>query len=298
MSSSMALKTDLRGQLTQMATRLLSHQAVIAYACTLLLLAIIAWILGVLVWSVITPAPTVSHWVAPNVSSRHVINNNHGDHVSKLVRSDLFGNYNQESIANEAVAKNAPQTRLKLSLVGAVASNNPKLSLAVIANQGKQSTYGLGETIDGTRVTLKSVLPDRVIISNQGQDETLMLEGIDYSKMNQPSAPIKAAPSSSSDLTAIRTEISKDPQKIFQYLRLSQVMDEGKLKGYRVRPGQKRELFDSVGLKDGDIATVLNGHDLTDPSQMTALWKDALSAQEWNLSVERDGQIHDIYIEF
>ncbi|MBD1574346.1 type II secretion system protein GspC [Vibrio sp. S17_S38] len=299
MPPSMTSKMDYRGQISQITARFMSYQASISYACTLVLLALIAWFVGILFWSILTPAPSVSHWVAPSVASTHIVRNN-GDRISELTNSDLFGSYSQESVTSEPVIKDAPQTRLNLTLVGAVASNNPKLSLAVIANQGKQSTYGLGETIDGTRVTLKSVLADRAIIDNQGRDETLMLEGIDYSKLNQNSVPKTADPpkSSSADLVKIREEISQDPQKIFQYIRLSQVMDEGKLKGYRVRPGQQRELFDSVGLQDGDIATVLNGRDLTDPSQITALWKDALSAQQWNLTVERDGQLHDIYIEF
>lgn len=295
----MTSKMDYRGQLSQITARFMSHQASISYACTLVLLALIAWFVGILFWSILTPAPSVSHWAAPSVTSTHIVRNN-GVRTSDLTNSDLFGRYSQESITSKPVVKDAPQTRLNLTLVGAVASNNPKLSLAVIANQGKQSTYGLGETIDGTRVTLKSVLVDRAIIDNQGRDETLMLEGIDYSKLNQNATP-KAAESpksSNTNLVKIREEISQDPQKIFQYIRLSQVMDEGKLKGYRVRPGQQRELFDSVGLQDGDIATVLNGRDLTDSSQMTALWKDALSAQQWNLTVERNGQVHDIYIEF
>lgn len=68
--------------------------------------------------------------------------------------------------------QDAPKTRLNLVLVGAVASSNPKLSLAVIANRGTQATYGINEEIEGTRAKLKAVLVDRVIIDNSGRDET------------------------------------------------------------------------------------------------------------------------------
>ena len=83
-----------------------------------------------------------------------------------------------------------------------------------------------------------------------------------------------------------------------QYIRLSQVRREGDIVGYRVGPGSQRDLFDAVGLKEGDIATQLNGADLSDPSAMGKVWQSISDMTELNLTVERDGQRHEIFIEF
>lgn len=298
----MVSKENIQGQWTQLAHRWVQNQALLSMLLTLLLTALIAWLMGILLWALFTPSSNVVRWSAPSVSTSNVVPSNQTDSLSPLLQSHLFGRYTQTETKKQQVAKDAPQTRLNLTLVGAVASSNDKLSLAIIANQGKQATYGVGETIDGTRVTLTAVYVDRVIISNQGRDETLMLQGIDYNQSpqsitRQPVAQKNEA-KGVADLDYIRQKISSDPQKIFQYIRLSQVMDNGQLKGYRVRPGRERVLFDQVGLEDGDIATALNGQDLTDPSKMATLWKTALESMEWNLTVERDGQTHDIYIQF
>lgn len=303
----MVSKENIQTQWSQLASRWLQNQAQLSFLLTLLLTACIAWLIGILLWAVLSSTQGVARWSAPSVMTSQTSSTNQTDTLSPLLNANLFGAYTQTAIKKQEIAKDAPQTRLNLTLVGAVASSNEKLSLAIIANQGKQSTYGIGETIDGTRVTLSAVYVDRVIISNQGRDETLMLQGIDYNKSPQsvvrqpvekPVVEKPAATGNVADLDKIREEITSDPQKIFQYIRLSQVMEDGQLKGYRVRPGSERALFDQVGLQDGDIATSLNGQTLTDPSQMAALWKTALESMEWNLTVERDGQTHDIYIQF
>lgn len=308
MSSVSVSKENIRDQFAHLGRQFALHQAQISRLLTLILVAIIAWVIGALIWALLMPAPSVAQWSAPAVSSR-----SHSApqtaNIAPLLNSHLFGRYTQtaQTVKKEPIVQDAPQTRLNLSLVGAVASSNDQLSLAIIANRGTQATYGIGETIENTRATLKAVFIDRVIIRNQGRDETLMLQGIDYNKnpetIQQKTRSRETTKVTSNDekidsLEQVREVLATDPQKIFDYIRLSQVMTDGKLQGYRVRPGKNRELFDQAGLKNGDIATALNGKDLTDPSQMASLWKDLSNLTELNLTVERDGQPYDINIQF
>ena len=176
---------------------------------------------------------------------------------------------------------------------------------SVIGNRGKQNTYGIDETIDGTRATVKAISVDRIIIANNGRDETLMLEGIEYTKISiEPNRTGSSGTvlgnnrqnSDQNELDTIRQEMAKNPQSVLKYIRLSQVSNDGKIEGYRVNPGKDRKLFDSVGLKPGDIAKNLNGIDLTDPAAMSALWKNMSEMTELNLTVQRNGQLHDIFI--
>ncbi|CSB99102.1 general secretion pathway protein C [Vibrio cholerae] len=97
---------------------------------------------------------------------------------------------------------------------------------------------------------------------------------------------------------AIREAIARNPQEIFQYVRLSQVKRDDKVLGYRVSPGKDPVLFESIGLQDGDMAVALNGLDLTDPNVMNTLFQSMNEMTEMSLTVERDGQQHDVYIQF
>ncbi|CAH8228635.1 Type II secretion system protein C [Vibrio aestuarianus] len=280
-------------------------QKQISFALTLLLLILSAWIMGKMVWLLQQNTFDVAPWV-PTSSSSTTATQQSLD-LSSLQQGDLFGRYSEEKAeVVQTVIKDAPKTSLSLLLVGVVASNEPSRSLAVIANRGSQATYGVNEVIEGTRAKLKAVLVDRVIIDNSGRDETLMLDGVDY---HRPSVQVPEKviasnargnnPASEEEkLDDIRIAISRNPQEIFKYVRLSQVKRDDKVLGYRVSPGKSPELFESVGLQNDDIAIQLNGQDLTDPDAMSKIFQSVSELTEINLTVERDGQPHDIYIQF
>ncbi|WP_413285440.1 type II secretion system protein GspC [Vibrio sp. MA40-2] len=308
--SSLASRAQIFSEYTAMLLAKFSvSQAKISMLIALLFVCLSAWITGQLLWYFDGEQATVTKWVPKAESTQLTPSSTHRD-LSELLDAALFGKLTAhvEVTPVAPVIQDAPKTRLNLILVGAVSSSTTDKSLAVIANRGSQSTYGVGEKIDGTQAKLKRVFIDRVIIDNAGRDETLMLEGIEFSKQNNQlnrtpnrasSKPVQNTlrPKLDEELMAsIRSEIVNDPQKILQYIRLSQVKKDGNLIGYRVRPGKEKLLFDSVGLKNGDIATSLNGQDLTDPSAMGMIWQSMSQLTELSLTVERNGQPYDIYI--
>lgn len=281
-------------------------QSIISVVVTLILIACSSWLLGQLFWQVQQPSTSVVSW-QENSSQVTQSSGKTSIDISDLVNANLFGRYSETApVIAKPVVQDAPKTRLNLVLVGAVATSDKNNSLAIIANRGSQSTYGIGEQIEGTQAKLKAVFIDRVIIENSGRDETLMLEGIEYSKRALQQGSLSSSQgardnrSSSGDvgLAEIRAQILEDPQSILRYIRLSQVKRNDRLLGYRVRPGNERALFDSVGLQEGDIAKQLNGEDLTNPAAMSKIWQSINELTELNLTVDRDGQIHEIYIAF
>lgn len=272
-----------------------------SYTIMIALLAISAWIIGQMIWQPWS-SPSVSQWRPANVtqsdSSSAV-----GIDISELQNSHLFGELNQTApVVEQPKLQDAPKSRLNVVLVGTVVSSNAGKSLAVIANRGRQATYGINEVIEGTRAKLVQVQSDRVIIDNSGRNETVMLEGLKYSKPEV--APKSKAVTSSTRsqvpaeaLEKIRQEIRQDSSKIFQYVRMSQIKKDGDVMGYRLSPGKDKALFESVGLKQGDIAVSINGLDLKDPSVMSEIFKNLSQLTELTLTVERNGQPHEIYIE-
>ncbi|WP_419153414.1 type II secretion system protein GspC [Vibrio maritimus] len=293
--------------LTSLLRRCTQYQPQISLLLTLVLLVISCWIAGALLWQLFPQSHSVTRWAPPAAVSTANSSQTAKLQSSDINNANIFGAYNREQkVVQAPVVTDAPKSRLNVVLVGSVVSSNPDLSLAVVANRGKQGTYGIGEQIDGTRATINAVLIDRIIISNAGRDETVMLEGLEYKKLELNQRPQAAASNvvgnnpvdAEEKLAAIRNTITQDPQQIFQYVRLSQVKRDGQVKGYRVSPGRDPELFNSVGLQNGDIAVALNGADLTDPAAMGQIYQSITELTELNLTVERDGQQHDIFIQF
>ncbi|MBR9788060.1 MAG: type II secretion system protein GspC [Vibrionaceae bacterium] len=289
--------------LAQMKSNNYAIQTKLSLLFTCLFIALAGWLLGKIVWLLIPQTSEITPW-RPSAGNVIAGNNNDAIDFNALQNAHLFGQYSEQKpvIIEQPVVKDAPKTRLNLTLVGAVASNQVQTSLAVIANRGKQSTYGIGEEIEGTRATLKAVLVDRVIIENQGRDETLMMQGIEYNKLSE-SPQLRRAQAAQPESVAgdkleqIREQIAQDPKSVFKYISISPVKNGDDIVGYRVAPGRDAALFNDVGLESGDIAVQLNGIDLSDPSSSAELMRIMSDPQELNLTVEREGQQYEIYIQ-
>ncbi|PKF51398.1 type II secretion system protein GspC [Enterovibrio nigricans] len=266
-----------------------------------LLILFLAWTLGRLLWVWFEPTSVEAN--SQPTAFVASTNTTPAYHIDQLALHQFFGEFNAKSAPIEPKPQpvvEAPKTKLNLTLVGLVASSEPERGLAVIANRGSQKTYGIGEPIEGTRVTLRQVLNDRVILRNNGRDEALMLAGVDYNQPNK--APVRKAPaqqrasSGDSDLSAIKAEIMNNPQALLKYLTLSREQNETGLIGYRIGPGSDSRLFTDAGLQTGDIAVGINGADLTNPAEMNRIWQSLSDASEISLTVQRGGQLHEIYI--
>jgi general secretion pathway protein C len=254
--------------------------------------------------------------VAKSTNSGASANNSRID-IQKLKNLKLFGDpvaQNAPAIV-EARIEDAPETNLNLTLTGVVTSSTTDGSAAIIENQGNQNTYGIGEKIDGTNATIKEVYMDRLIIKNGPKHETLMLEGIDFSQ-NQAVTPspapqneaIRQADSNSSlrslsgtnlskGAAAITQELKNSPSNFTDFISIAPVRNAQGLKGYRVSPGKKPELFNSAGLLSGDILVDINGLDLTDPRQSIQALTALRESESLQMTVEREGQLESIFLE-
>lgn len=286
------------------------YQVQLSWAVFGSMLAVSAWQVGSMVWMPFQ-SNTINTWHPTAVS--HLSPAKSVD-LTSIKQKNLFGI--SPLSAQGGYAKNAPQTQLNLSLVGVVVSQNAKDSLAIIAKQKTQTTYGVGETITGTRAKLKAVYEDRVIINNVGKNETLMLKDVNYSTVSSKhdtyshESPMGVMPgnvygkrppsidNTKDILGTIKRELAKDPQTILQYVHFSKTEESGKIVGYKLTPGKVPQFFSSLGLESGDIATAVNDVDLTDPKALMELMGQLKDIDSLNLTVERDGESKDIFIQF
>lgn len=214
--------------------------------------------------------------------------------LSGLSRLSLFGKAQQlqTELAAQAVAADAPKTQLSAQLNGVLASSEPAKSIAIIAHNGLQNSYGIDDYIDGTQAKIRQVFADRVIILRDGRDETLMLDGEEYGKPLPKVAPQQKE----NKLSSVRGELMGNPGKITDYLNISPVRVDGRMVGYRLNPGSNPELFTQLGLVAGDLAVSINGLDLRDNAQAMQAMQQMAGATEMTVTVERQGQPYDVYI--
>ena len=248
--------------------------------------------------------------------------------LSSLLALNIFGEENQKKAEVKPVAptKTAPKTRLNLTLTGLVADNTSNVSptsVAIIESAGKQNTYGIGDKIDGTQAKVDQIFIDRVILQVSNRFETLMLDGIEYSTTVPDSADdmkdgteesIAAQRLGSRDqvkpentdrrgpktmdkradielsqsLREQRSQMFDDPKKLMDYIRIRPYRQKGELKGYRLTPGKDPSLFKRVGLKHNDLATFINGYDLTDMQQALSVMKELKTMTEATITVMRN----------
>jgi general secretion pathway protein C len=231
--------------------------------------------------------------------------------LAKIKQLNLFGDLSAKPTEEKEVT-DAPVTRLSLTLTGVVTSSLQEMGAAIIENSGKQETYGMGEKITNTNSTLKEVYRDRVIIKNGPANETLMLDGLDYSKPNaqggddyqvadipddrQKSSGAQRRTLSSDALDASK-ELQEQPANFTDFIAITPHSPSGDLEGYRVSPGKNPALFEAAGLKAGDIVTEINGLDLTDTQQSLEAMGALREIQSLQMTINREGDLLTIYLD-
>lgn len=211
--------------------------------------------------------------------------------------------------AREGIEKGARETRLQLRLRGVVASTEQGLGHAIIEYQNKQAVYAVEDELPvGANVTLAKVMPQQVVIDNNGTYELLPLyaeSALDkqfrsrtQAPTSRPAAPRGAATGAdrrddtrASDLArSYRERLYENPQSLAEVVSVNAVRSEGELQGYRIAPGRDAEQFRQLGFKPGDLVTSINGIALNDPANTMRLYQAMRTAKEAVFELERGEQ--------
>lgn len=235
------------------------------------------------------PVAVVSRPAVPAAGNRHaaLVGQLPGWHLMGLV-------VRQAEPAAETTPVDAPDTRLRLTLKGALASDDRENARAIIADQGgKEEQYAIGDTLPGN-AELSEIYPDRVILKRSGRYETLRLPTENAVGGNMAALPVAAAATAPAErLREIRAQARSSPAALFDLVRATPQQDEGgNIIGYSVSPGRKPDLFNEVGLQAGDVVTEVNGLALSDPSNGGEALKSLQSGDSVTVKLLRGGQEH------
>lgn len=233
-------------------------------------------------------------------------------HAEKIGQWHLFGKYVKNKpkpvAAPVQTIAAAPETKLNLKLRGVFVSTNPQNASAIIADaKGKEESYKIGDDIVG-RAILREVFNDKVILERNGRLETLLLPkenlvaglepGSNKRRGASPRGRLSAAnnalsPANSAEasklLRGYRDSLVSDPQSVMGLLRAEPFRKNGKLHGYRVRPGKDRQLLRKFGLRSGDVVTAVNGVPMDNPLKALEIMRDISSATSLTVDIERRG---------
>lgn len=253
-----------------------------------------AWLLAQLVWSLV-PEPEAARWQLPSLQPAQTRQHETASaDIDKLIGSELFGRYAAPQTGSRV--EQAPETRLSLTLLGILAGSAAESRALIAKDGGDEKPYAIGDDVIAG-VSLHAIFPDRVILSRNGQFETLRLNKDAPSTAPAANTPVDRGPGDGSTaqlLGQIRDEILSDPTKASNYLRVQPANVNGQLRGYRIYPGREREAFQQLGLRPGDLVTAVNGVQLDDNQKALQLLGDLSQANAITLTIERGGQVQTL----
>ncbi len=234
----------------------------------LLLLLILARDLADMTWKWVWTPPARSVVsplsIQPSVSSR---SSRSGDVFSFESGMGLFGEARSapKPVAPRRDGRDAPVTRLNLSLLG-IFYTGGSLSLALIAAPGGgEKPYHIGDRVPGN-ARIEAIHADRVVLDVNGTLQTLRLPkrgtGVEAKVSGRRGG---GGEGSSPVVRELWDQFRKRPESILEKLRLEPAYRNGRFEGVLLLSGADPKFLSEFGLKSGDVVTWVNGVALTDP---------------------------------
>lgn len=276
----------------QYATRL-------AFWVNVVLIMMLAYIAARMTWQFVTPGSQKMQAVSvstPSVTSQQKAS------LSNVSALHLFGVSDSTPVAQGPIE--APDTRLRLVLHGVFASTDPAVSMAIISEQsGKDKSYSKGDSLPGG-AKLHEIYADRVILSRSGKLETLrLIRKSAEIQTQQPTRNIAPASSRSSSrqirrapkLKKIQETFKENPQEVFKQIRITPIMENGQINGYRFSHNDPT-ILKQMGLLPTDVITAVNGVSVQDSGSLLSMMNDVGQMTQISLSVLRNGNPQELSI--
>lgn len=281
---------------------------------TLIGIVLIANSFAALTWKIV-PVPDVPSAAVASAqrirTARDRSNNTQANRplADKISRLHLFGKFEKKKPPPPKMeVAAAPETRLNLKLRGVFSSQDKEIARAIIADaKNDDESYAIGDEVPGGAI-LNDILEDRVILERNGQLETLKLPveslpGETTTALNRRLPPSRASvvkrggmptiDTATADTSQIlrhyRDALINDPQSVMGLVRVQPYNRNGRLEGYRIRPGRDRQLLTKFGLRSGDIVKSVNGVPMDNPIKALEILRDLSTATSVTVDIERNG---------
>lgn len=260
----------------------------------LLLVILLAWQLARLSW-LLVPEPQMTLQPAPSVTAptRPVATIDE----RAIAGWHLFGLVQDKQPVENTRPVDAPETRLKLTLHGVLASDDAQNARAIVGDpRGKEESYAVGDPLPGG-AKLSEIYPDRIILERGGRFETLRLPKEPGSASISSGGSSAARPGTvttdagrAAAFNRYRSEIRQNPASFLQYVRAMPARQGGKFIGFTLQPGSESSAMEELGLQPGDIVTVINGVNIDSPAMGMKAMQALGEGDSVNVTLMRSGQ--------
>ena len=224
--------------------------------------------------------------------------------IDRIRSWEVFGTPGESS--SVVAVESAPDTRLRLELLGLFQHPDSVQAGAIIAEQGKEGElFRVGSRLPGN-ATLEEILADRVILLRAGQREALRLKepelgGVEQAPQASAARPQRldrrqnfAGRSTVETLPAQQQmngsgssdELSAQRTMIIQQMGLVPADGEG----YLIGAGAPAEVLQQVGLRPGDVIVSVNGQPLGDENSDIAALQEFRNSGAASIVVQRGAQ--------
>lgn len=208
-----------------------------------------------------------------------------------LTSMNLFGQADAPADRKKQIV--APDTKLALTLRGIFAKNDKHEGLAIIQNERdkKQQHFTVKQNVF-KMATLEEIYDDRVILLRNGKYETLRLPD-----KSLPGAHYQDSPAMKAERKRVASNyrdrfLRADGMDLIKLFGFKPHFRGGGLKGFTVTAlgDEGRAMMETLGAKEGDLVTVVNGQRLSESLEAVESLKELKSATLITGIVERDGQ--------
>ena len=201
---------------------------------------------------------------------------------------------NQNATRNAKPVSEISNTRLNLTLMGVIDVKGA--GVAIIQSPNETLVAGVGEQIV-KGVELVEIYADQVVITHRGKQERLVMESVSTGLIKAASEDglaFSSATLSAKNAQALKEvgdTLRKSPISISKYIRFQPIGQSGRWSAVKIWPKTDTDLFNSIGLKSGDLIKSVNGKTIQDMSSQPSLWQNFLNASQFELAIERQGQL-------
>jgi general secretion pathway protein C len=221
-------------------------------------------------------------------------------------------------IHKPVVKKQKPLEVKKFTLKGVI-YENPKKGIATLEYKGKSYVLEIGEELEGFR--LFKFAPKAVIFIKDGNSYKVELFKNKHSSSNinknsynsnishisKPKEKPKVEKNINRDIkrdgdtTIISKNLFNKYKSNISLIRknigVAPVMENNKLKGFRVRYIKKGSDFEKVGVKSGDIITAINGEEITDLSVPIRFFNNINTISNATITIKRGNEEKELEYE-
>jgi len=265
--------------LTPETIKKLNIAAIVLAACFVL------WRASDAVWLLYSPAVDV-----PAKASAPIVAKSSGASLSNV---ELFNLSAQSAEQGETGALMSPQTdleqlqetRLSIKLNAVMASSIPEKSAAILTINKQQQLHFLGDKLPlRGNISIVEIYDTTVVISNNGAREKVSLDEVDAAKLGVVVTEV-AKPV---------TEKASDLAQLQKHVRFSPVLAGGRLTAIKLSAVDGSEHLETLGLQEGDRITHINGVEIDQLQDETAMAELINNNPTVQLLVERDGETQSI----